>query len=128
MPCSWIKRVFINFFHYRSWTHFTHILHKCFFSRIYMYYISFILIKLLLTIPFYQSEWVSNSCLTPINQFFNYVMARTSCISMRSRWCLLCTRLTRLVGFLIVLARWNSKSYLKHIILIQSKSLYAPIP
>jgi len=38
---------------------------------------------------------VSECCLTPIQQFFGYIMARTSWW-----WGLLCTRPTRWVGFL----------------------------
>ena len=40
-------------------------------------------------------EWVSDCCLTPTQQFFSYVMARTSYFSMR------CTRPTHLVGFVL---------------------------
>jgi len=36
----------------------------------------------------------------PTQQFFSYIIARTSQISMRWWWGLLCTRPTRLVGFL----------------------------
>jgi hypothetical protein len=53
------------------------------------------------------SEWMSDCCLTPVEQFFSCIMARTSYISMRW-WCLLCTRPTDLVGLLIVLAHWNN--------------------
>jgi hypothetical protein len=52
-------------------------------------------------------KWVSDCCLTPVEQFFSCVMARTSYISMRW-WCLLCTRPTGLVGLLIVLAHLNN--------------------
>ena len=34
-----------------------------------------------------------------VSNFFSYIMARTSCISMRWWWRPLCTRLTGLVGF-----------------------------
>ena len=46
------------------------------------------------------SEWVSDCCLTPIQQFVSYMMARTSLFSMRWWWGALCTRQTRWVGFL----------------------------
>ena len=52
-------------------------------------------------------KWVSDCCLTPEEQFVSLIMVRTSYISMRW-WCLLCTRPTCLVGFLIVLAHWNN--------------------
>ena len=32
----------------------------------------------LLRLPLPEPEWVSDCCLTPIEQFFNYIMARTS--------------------------------------------------
>jgi hypothetical protein len=35
------------------------------------------LLRLPLPEPIFQ-EWVSDCCLTPIEQFFNYIMARTS--------------------------------------------------
>jgi hypothetical protein len=44
-------------------------------------------------------KWVSYSCWTPTQQFFSYIMARTSSFSMRWWWGSLCTRPTRLVGF-----------------------------
>ena len=44
--------------------------------------------------------WVSDCCLMPIQQFFSYIMARTSWFSMRWWWGLLCTRPTVLAGFL----------------------------
>jgi len=43
-------------------------------------------------------------CLTPIQQFFSYVLARTSSFSMT--WGPLCTRPT--LWMLIVLSYWNS--------------------
>jgi len=43
--------------------------------------------------------WVSDCCLTQTQQFFSYIMARTSQFSTRWWWCPLCTRPTRLVGF-----------------------------
>jgi len=39
-------------------------------------------------------------CLTPIQQFFSYIMRRTSKFSMRWWWGPLCTRSTRRVRFL----------------------------
>jgi hypothetical protein len=53
------------------------------------------------------SEWVSDCCLTPVEQFFSCIMVRTSYSSMRW-WCLLCTKSTGLVGLLIVLAHLNN--------------------
>jgi RsiW-degrading membrane proteinase PrsW (M82 family) len=47
-----------------------------------------------------KKEWVSYCCLTPIQQFFSYIMARTSRFSMRWWWGPLCTRPTRGVRFL----------------------------
>ena len=44
------------------------------------------------------SEWVSYCYLTPSQQFFSYIMARTSYISMRW-WRPLCSIPTRFVGF-----------------------------
>jgi len=40
---------------------------------------------------------VSDCCLTPIQQFFSYIMAKTS---MRWWWGPICSRPTRWVGFL----------------------------
>jgi hypothetical protein len=51
---------------------------------------------------------VSDCCLTPTQQFFSYIMARTSYFSMRWWSGSLCTRPTCLVGFFIVLAHWNN--------------------
>jgi len=34
---------------------------------------------------------VIDCCLTPSDQFFSYIMVRTSCILMRWWWCLFCT-------------------------------------
>ena len=45
------------------------------------------------------SEWVSDCCLTLTQQFFSYIMVRTSLFSMRWWWGPLCTRPTRLVEF-----------------------------
>ena len=44
------------------------------------------------------SEILLLSCLMPSEQRFSYIMVRTSYNLMR--WCLLCSRPTRLVGFL----------------------------
>jgi hypothetical protein len=44
-------------------------------------------------------DWVSDCCLMSIQQFFSYIMARTSLFSMRWWWGPLCTRPTHLVGF-----------------------------
>jgi hypothetical protein len=46
-----------------------------------------------------KSEWLMDCCFTPIQQFFSYIMARTSLFSTRWRWGPLCTRPTRLVWF-----------------------------
>jgi len=42
----------------------------------------------------------SVTCLTPIQQFVSYIMARTSSFSVRWWWGPLCTRPTRWGGFL----------------------------
>ena len=47
------------------------------------------------------NEWVSDCCLTPIQQFFSYIMARTSYFLIRCLWGLLC-------WIFIVLAHWNN--------------------
>jgi hypothetical protein len=44
-------------------------------------------------------DWVSDCCLTPIQQFFSYIMGRTSKFSMRWWWGSLCTRPTRGLEF-----------------------------
>ena len=44
--------------------------------------------------------WVSDCCLMPNQQFFSYIMARTSWFSMRWWWDPICTRPARLFGFL----------------------------
>jgi hypothetical protein len=43
---------------------------------------------------------LSDCCLSLSEQFFSYILAGTSYISMRWWWCLLCTRPTSLVEFL----------------------------
>jgi hypothetical protein len=53
---------------------------------------------------------VSDCCLTPIHQFFSYIMVRTSLFSTRW-WCPFCSRPTRWVGFFIVLAHWNNSPW-----------------
>jgi len=45
-------------------------------------------------------EREGNCCLTPSEQFFSHIMARTSYISMRWWWSMPSTRPTHLVGFL----------------------------
>ena len=47
-----------------------------------------------------QCEWVIDCCLAPIQQFFSYIMARTSYLSMRWWSDPLCSRPTHWVGFL----------------------------
>jgi len=42
---------------------------------------------------------VSDCCLTPIHQFFSYIMARTCLFSTRWWWGPFCSRPTRWVGF-----------------------------
>jgi len=50
--------------------------------------------------PFLEKSWrVSDCCLTPSEQFFSYIMARTTSFSMRWWWDLLCTKPTRLLDF-----------------------------
>jgi hypothetical protein len=74
-------------------------------------------------------EWVSDCCLTPTQQFFNYVMARTSWFSMRWIWGPLCNRLTCLVGFL--LKQQSAGRHVAphgHIILIPSQPVFARSP
>jgi hypothetical protein len=53
---------------------------------------------------------VSDCCLTPIQQFFSYIMARISLFSMRWWWGPLCSRPTRWVGFLVP-AYWNNSPW-----------------
>ena len=53
-------------------------------------------------------EWGSNCCVTPIQQFFSYIMVRASYISMRWWWCLLCNRPTLLSWIFMMLAPSNS--------------------
>jgi hypothetical protein len=51
--------------------------------------------------PPYWNDWLIYCCLLSTQQFFSYIMARTSSFSMRWWWwSSLCTRPTRLVGFL----------------------------
>jgi len=43
---------------------------------------------------------VSDYCITPNEQFFSYIMARTIYVLIRWWWwCLLCTRTTCWIGF-----------------------------
>ena len=55
---------------------------------------------------YWVSEWVSEWCLTPTQQFFS--MARTSQFSMRWWWDPLCSRPTPLVGYCILLPHWSN--------------------
>ena len=57
-------------------------------------------------------KWLSNCWLMPTQQFFSYIMARTSYFSMRWWWGQLCTRPTSSVGFFIVLAHWNNSLWI----------------
>jgi hypothetical protein len=68
-----------------------------------MFYIMFVISLLQIVI-----EWLSGCCLTSTQQFFSYTLARTNYFSMELWWGLLCTRPTRLVGFLWYLAHWNN--------------------
>ena len=54
---------------------------------------------------------LSDFWLTPTQQFFSYIMARTIFVSMRWWRGLLCTRPTRLVGFFIEVAHWNNSTW-----------------
>jgi hypothetical protein len=81
------------------------------------------------TIVFLENDSVSDCCLMPIQQFFSYIMTRTSLFSMRWWWGPLCTRPTHWVVFFIVLAHWNnSVAPLGHIILIPSQPVFALSP
>ena len=78
---------------------------------------------------------VSDCCLTPTQQFFSYILARTSLFSMRWWWAPLCTRPTHLVGFLVVSASSLKQqstdrhvATLGHIILISSQPVFALSP
>jgi hypothetical protein len=51
------------------------------------------------TIVFLENDSVSDCCLMPIQQFFSYIMTRTSLFSMRWWWGPLCTRPTHWVVF-----------------------------
>ena len=79
-------------------------------------------------------KWVSDCWLTPTQQFFSYIMARTSQFSMRWWWGPFCTRQTRLVWIFIVLAHWNNNPLIDisprsgHIILILSQPVFALFP
>jgi hypothetical protein len=55
----------------------------------------------------FLEKMVSDYCLMPTQQFFSYILARMR-FSMKWWWGPLCTRPTRLVGFL-VLVHWNSR-------------------
>jgi hypothetical protein len=48
----------------------------------------------------YNNKWVNDCCVTPTQQFFSYIIWRTSKFLMIWWWGLLCTRQTRRVGFL----------------------------
>ena len=47
-----------------------------------------------------QIRYITYNHIKTYDQFVCYIMVRTSYISMRRWWCLLCTRQTRLIGFL----------------------------
>ena len=78
------------------------------------------------------SQWVNDCCLTSTQQFFSYIMARTSSFSMKLRWDPLCSRPTRLVLFFIVAAislkqqsAGRHVAPLGHINLIPSQPVFA---
>jgi hypothetical protein len=48
-----------------------------------------------------HSDWLSDCCLTPIQQLFSCIMAKKSWFSMRWWWDPLCTRPTHLVEFIL---------------------------
>jgi len=52
---------------------------------------------------------VSDCCLTPIEQCFSYIIARTSYILMKWWWWRFCTRPTRWAGIFILLAHWDNR-------------------
>jgi len=65
------------------------------------------------SIPYWsvkRGKWVGDYCLTPNEQFFSYIMARTSYFLMRWRWWgPLCTHDTNTLSWIfIVLAHWNN--------------------
>jgi hypothetical protein len=63
------------------------------------------------TISFQTLQWMSDCCFTPTQEFFSYIMARTSQLSMRWRGGLICTRSNCLVeSIYTVLAHWNNSS------------------
>ena len=76
---------------------------------------------------------MSDCCLTPTQQFFSYIMARTSWFLTKWWWGPLCTRPTRLVGFYST-SSLKQKSAdrhvapLGHIILIPCQSVFALSP
>jgi hypothetical protein len=48
----------------------------------------------------YNVEWESHCCLMQNEQFFSYIMGRTTYIHWNDNRCPLCTRPTHLIGFL----------------------------
>ena len=76
---------------------------------------------------------MSDCCLTPIQQYFSYIMATTSSFSMRWWWGPLCSRQTRWVGFYSASSlKQNSTgrhiALLRHIILVPSQPVFALTP
>ena len=55
---------------------------------------------------------VSNCCITLNKKYFSYIMARTNYFLMRWWWCLLCTGLTCLAGFLLFSLRVDMSLHL----------------
>ena len=53
-----------------------------------------------LSFHYKMKEWVSDCSLTPTQQFFSNIRAKTSQFSMRWWWGSLCTRASHLIGFL----------------------------
>ena len=80
------------------------------------------------------SEWVSDCCLTPIQKFSSYIMARISSFSMIWWWGPLCTRPTRLVWLFYSASSLKQQSAYRHvtplgyIILIPSQPVFALSP
>jgi hypothetical protein len=70
----------------------------------------FVLLSYCVVSPFFDLR-ILNIPLLSSNSTFSYFMARTSYISMRLQCCPLRTWPTRLVGFFIVIADWNSSPW-----------------
>ena len=67
-----------------------------FIGLVYFIGVSAIFFNFNVSIKIIGSNWVSNCCLMPSEQYFSHIMARTSYISIKWWWwCSLCTRPTR---------------------------------